>query len=159
MWARSVSPLPFLPAGMLSGKCTETLRGGKVSHRTGRTAPATHAAWMPTEGMKGSDTCYLLLGYSNCREGPEFHLQSEVEQPCSWLAVDGASRWIPSFSPLFCMPLHSWLHPNCHDQSPLPSKSTGVDSLLPHIAVSKHGHCAVVQWMVPLVVSGQPGLQ
>lgn len=55
-----------------------------------------------------------------------------MEQPCSWLAVRGASRWIPSFNPLFCISLCSWFHPNCHDQSQLPSKSAG-KSPLSHI--------------------------
>lgn len=158
MWACNVSPLPFLLAGLHSGKGTETLLGGKVLHRMGCTAPATHAAWVP-EDMKGSNACYLLLGCSNCEEGPEFHLPSELEQPCSWLTVWGASRWIPSSSPFFCMPLCSWLHPNCHDQSQLPSRSAGMDCLPPYTAVAKRDHCAVAWWMVPLVVSAVLGAQ
>lgn len=73
------------------------------------------------EGYEASNACCLCLGYSNCWESPEFHVLSKLEHPCSWLAMGGASRWIPSFSLLSCMPLCSQLHPNCHVKSWLPA--------------------------------------
>lgn len=118
MWACNVSPLPFLPVGFLSRKGTETLRGGKERAAQNGSHSSSHACCLKArEDMKGSGAGDLFLGYSNCREAfTECHLQSELEQTCSWLAVAGASRRMPSFSPLFCMPLCSWLHPNCHEQ-------------------------------------------
>lgn len=109
--------------------------------------------------------CLYSLGCSNCGEGPECHLLSELEQAGSWLAVGRASRRIPSFSPLFteshrntecyfCMPLCSSLYPNCH------GTSASADFLHLHTAVSKHALCATVQWrffLLSLLLWGPSG--
>lgn len=74
------------------GKVQKPFWGGRC-----RTEPVAqlqpHTLLNAMEGMKGSDACYLLLDYSDCGEGPEFHLLSELEQ---LLAGGGGSKQINS---------------------------------------------------------------
>lgn len=116
----AVWPSAAPASGITLGEGAEPLWGGKVLGRTGGTAPApaVHAARGP-QGCAGR-WCLFSLGCSNCGEGRECHLLSELEQPGSWLAVGGASRRIPGFSPLFtesqnaisachCVPHYTWI--------------------------------------------------
>lgn len=127
-------------SGIVPGRGTE--QEGKVLHRADLTTLS----------------CYLFLGHSHWGKGPEFCLLWDTEQSCSWLAVRAASRWIPSFNPLFCIVLCSWFHPNCLDQPQLPSKSAGKSPLSPYSCFQtwtechSPGNCSSV---VPAVLGAQ----
>lgn len=71
----------FIPAcGIALSKGAEILKGWKVL------CCSSHMCCLNEQDVKGSHVCYLFLSYSDCSEGPAFHLLSDLEQTSSCLA-------------------------------------------------------------------------
>jgi len=84
----------------LSRSCQRDCFQGKVQKPCGegrccteRVAQLQSLTLLECHGGDEGKRCLLpLIWLFKLREGPKFNLLSELEQPCSWLAVRGASR-------------------------------------------------------------------
>lgn len=142
--------LPALKNASLCCSCGRIALRERVRNPSGREGAAQNGSRSSsptrclgaTEDTKGSGACRLSLLYSHCREGLQFRLLSELEQPSLFL-----------FSACPCVPDPT--------QTALTTLSYTANlqarALLPHTAGSKGGLCAVAQWMVPLAVSAVLG--
>lgn len=137
----------FIPAcGIALRRGAESLKGWKVL------CCSSHMCCLNEQDMKGSRVCYLFLGYSDCSEGPAFHLLSDLGQASSCLAGREHAGETPILA--LCSRYH-WV-PDC---TLIAVTILGYLAnlqpwtLMPQTAVSKHGLCATAQWMVLVLPS------
>lgn len=115
----------FIPAcGIALRRGAESLKGWKVL------CCSSHMCCLNEQDMKGSHVCYLFLGYSDCSEGPAFHLLSDLGQASSCLAEREHAGETPVLA--LCSRYH-WVPViscscDCCDHSWLSGKSAALDS-------------------------------